>query len=153
MRSAFALLALMGWVWPTTAAPSAEPPLKNEQLVANLIEMLDDSDHDVRQNIAVALANLGDAAVPSLINSLDHARPERRMGAAIALGLVRPAASSAIPALIRTMKDRDPQVRRDVSYALSRIVGREPQATATATERLPNVPPPEPTPSFNGATP
>jgi HEAT repeat protein len=152
MRWVFALTALMGWAWPMPATPLPEPPLKDQELVANLIEMLDDGDPEVRQNIAIALANLGEMAVPTLIEALNHSCPERRMGAARALGLVRPTARSAIPALARTMKDKNPQVRREVSYSLSRIVGVDPQSAAT-TERLPNVPPPEPPPSVNGATP
>jgi vesicle coat complex subunit len=151
MRWAFALTALMGLAWPMPASPLPEPPHKDQELVANLVEMLDDGDPEVRQNIATSLANLGDTAVPALIEALNHSQPERRMGAARALGLVRPAARSAIPALTRTMKDKNLQVRREVSYALSRIVGVDPQSVATPA-RLPNVPPPEP-PSANGATP
>jgi HEAT repeat protein len=131
----------------------AGPALKDEELVARLIELLDESDPQIRQNIAVALANLGEAAFPALIDALNNPLAERRAGAATALGQIRPPAKSAIPALIRIMKDKDPIVRREASYALSRIVGQGPQTTPAVTVPLPNVPPPEPPPSFNGATP
>lgn len=152
MRWDFIVAVFVGWSYGALAVPAASPAIKDEELVARLIDLLDENDAMIRQNIAVALANLGSQAVPALIETLDSPRPERRAGAATALGQVRPPAKSAIPALIRVMKDKEPSVRREASYALSRIVGRDYEAAAASTERLPNVPPPEP-PPVQGATP
>jgi hypothetical protein len=72
------------------------------------------------------------------------------MGAAAAIGLIRPAAKSATPALLRAMKDPDEGVRRNASYALSRITGPKLIVASSAGDRFPDVPPPDPTP---GGTP
>lgn len=108
-----------------TPGPAGKDERGNEEeLIAALVAALDDQDYEVRKNIASALGNLGEVAVPRLINALGHAKKERRMGAAMALGQVRPQASAAIPALLKLLKDADEGVRRDASYALSRIVVR-----------------------------
>lgn len=140
-------LVLVSWLAAGLPSFAAEPQPSKEALIPALIENLDDMDDLVRQNIAVALANLGEAAVPSLIDALSHPKAERRKGAAMALSQVRPAATSAIPALLNTMKDKDDLVRRQASYALSRIVGRD--TIVTPAER-PKVPPLDPPPNAIG---
>ena len=142
MRCSLLLIACFGFGGSTA---NAESPLKDDELIAALIENLDDPDVEVRQNIAAALANLGDSAVPALIDALNHAKRERRVGAALALGIVRPAAKTAIPGLLKALKDADDGVRRQASYALSRIVGQDFTAPPKSRQ-LPNVPPLDPPP-------
>ena len=125
----------------------AEPPVKNQELLSVLIAALDDPDVEVRQNLALAIANLGDPAIPGLLEALSHSKPERRMGAAMALGQVRPTAKNAVPALVRALSDKDEGVRRQVSYALSRIVGRDSLQVPLTDVKPPVVPPPDPTPA------
>ncbi len=140
MCRVFALLSVAFFAARGSAAPSVD----ERELIAALIESLDDPDGEVRQNIAVAIANLGEAAVPALIEALGDEKAERRAGAAAALGQIRPAAQSAIPALLKAVKDKDEIVRRHASYALSRIVGRESMPAAKVSR--PNVPPLDPVP-------
>ncbi|MCE9532016.1 MAG: HEAT repeat domain-containing protein [Planctomycetes bacterium] len=145
MRWIISLAALIGIGFPVEAAEKKVDPL-----VAALIETLDDPDTEVRQNIAIAIANLGDSVVPALIDALADAKAERRMGAAIALGQVRPPARNAVPALVNAMKDKDESVRRHVSYALSRVVGRESSVSDRPVSPTVPVPPPDPVPSAGG---
>jgi len=133
---------------PANAAKgsSVEAPIKEKEIIDALIEGLDDADSEVRQNVANALANLGERAVPQLITALSHAKMERRAGAAHALALVRPAPHQAVPALLKALKDDHELVRRQVSYALSRIVGRD--RSSETNELRPDVPPPDPPPGL-----
>ena len=123
---------------------SAAPSFEERELIAVLIETLDDPDGEVRQNIAVAISRMGDLAVPALIEALGDEKPQRRAGAAVALGQIRPEARSAIPALLKAVKDKDEVVRRQASYALSRIVGRD--SVPVIKESKPVVPPLDPVP-------
>jgi HEAT repeat protein/predicted RNA-binding Zn-ribbon protein involved in translation (DUF1610 family) len=69
----------------------------------------------------VALAVLGPASIPGLIDALaDPAAPVRRR-AARALRMLGPAARSAAPALLELLKDRDPEVRADAALAVGEI--------------------------------
>jgi HEAT repeat protein len=74
----FALLSIGFFAVRANAAPSVD----ERELIAALIESLDDPDGEVRQNIAVAIANLGEAAVPALIEALADEKAERRAGGA-----------------------------------------------------------------------
>ena len=141
-----ALACFINLAAAATAAPMAEHSGKDEAFISALIEALDDADVETRQNIALTLANLGEAATPGLLEALAHNKPERRMGAAFALGQIRPTAKDAVPALIKALKDPEPGVRRQVSYALSRMVGRDFVSAAPIRDRPPLVPAPEATP-------
>lgn len=100
---------------------TAVPPV-DEAIIAKLIDALDDADLDVRQNLGLALAKIGPAAVEPLIKALQDDSAERRAGAAYALGSIGSGARAALPALLNLLKDPDVAVRRQVSYAISRIV-------------------------------
>jgi len=153
MRGGLLLLAL-GWftssAWAAVPSPfQPEPPPKDEEVIAALIESLADTDGEVRQNIAAALGNLGQRAVPRLIDALSDSTMERRAGAAQALSQVRPVPKAAVPALLKAMKDENELVRRHVSYALSRIVGRDASASVPQTAPFPPLDP-VPGPSNTG---
>ena len=145
MHWGFVLLGFVYHASLTGAVPPSTTALRDEEVIVALIESLDDPEGEVRLNLAAALANLGDAAVPRLIDALGDKKPERRGGAAYALSQIRPVAKSAIPALLKAIKDKDEGVRRQVSYALSRIVGRDAPQTA-AVDRPAIVPPLDPIP-------
>jgi hypothetical protein len=152
MKRCFRGAAFVALLWAITPAPAraADAPVKNDELIAALIEALGDPNGEVRLNVATALANLGDAAVPSLIESLGSASPLRRAGAATSLSRVYPPAQAAVPALLKAMKDKDDLVRREVSYALSRIVGFGPGSPPPPpARRLPPLDPP-PGPNVGG---
>jgi HEAT repeat protein len=100
-------------------------------IIQRLIDALKDSDTEVRQNLAVALAKFGTAAVNPLIEALKDSNPDRRGGAAYALGLIGPPAKAALPALLDTLSDKEPDVRRQASYAIGRLLPqREPRPAA-----------------------
>jgi HEAT repeat protein len=101
--------------------PAAEP-VTEDVLVRRLIDGLKDTDPDVRQNLAVALAKIGSAAVEPLTAALDDSLAVRRAGAAYALGQIGPAAKPALAKLLDALDDKDLDVRRQASYALSRLV-------------------------------
>lgn len=135
MRAAASLLFILSY-----SAAGAEPvqvrpttPPVDEMVVRRLIEGLGDTDFDVRQNLAVSLAKIGPASVEPLIEALQDKNPDRRAGAAYALGLIGSGARAALPTLLDLLKDDDVGVRRSASYAISRIVptGRAPTAVAT----------------------
>jgi bilin biosynthesis protein len=105
------------------AAPvSAAEPVSDDVLIRRLIDGLKDDDPDVRQNLAAALAKIGSAAVEPLTAALDDSLAERRAGAAYALGQIGPPARSALTRLLDALDDKDLDVRRQASYALSRLV-------------------------------
>jgi HEAT repeat protein len=146
------ILLVVGLAAPSASgaypAPmSREPSLKDEEVIVKLVESLADIDAEVRYNIATALANMGQRTVPYLIEALKSESVERRAGAAQALSMVRPSARSAVPELLKAMKDDSEMVRRQVSYALSRIVGRD----APPAPPIPIAPPPDPTPTVTNA--
>ncbi len=146
MRCCLLLIASCLFCPSANAALPAEKSGNSREAIASLIACLDDADAQVRQNIAMAIANLGDEAVPDLIAALSHRKPERRIGAATALATIRPGATTALPALLDAMKDKDEGVRRAVSYALSRITSRK----LVVRDLTPALPPLEPVPTGDG---
>lgn len=74
---------------------------------------------DVADNAARSLIKLGTSSIPVLVPLLRHGTPERRAGAARALGKLR--ASVAVDELIRLVDDRDEDVRMAAVHALRQI--------------------------------
>jgi HEAT repeat protein len=101
---------------------AADPVVSDPVLVRRLIEAMKDTDPDVRVNLAVALAKIGPAAVEPLVAALKDSLPERRAGAAQALGQIGAGAKAALPSLLDALDDTDRDVRRQASFAVSRIV-------------------------------
>ncbi|MFL5338938.1 MAG: HEAT repeat domain-containing protein [Gemmataceae bacterium] len=79
---------------------------------------------DVRRRAlaGVALARLGELAVPSLAQSLEHPAAEVRAKAAHVLGKIGPAAAEAKPGLEKLLSDTDPTVHEEAAEAL-RLIG------------------------------
>lgn len=102
--------------------------------VTGAIDALDDPDPRIAATAVEALGKLADPRVPSaVIPYLKHAAPELRVAAAVALFRCRfaplwrgdadsppPLPSEAVNALLDTMDDEDPSVRRAAAYAFSR---------------------------------
>jgi len=72
-----------------------------------------------------ALAKIGHAAVPALLDALKDPSPNRRSGSAKALGQIGPAAATALPSLQPLVKD-DPAetVRQAAAEAVKQIKPR-----------------------------
>lgn len=66
-----------------------------------------------------ALATLGEAAVPGLINALEHEQAQGRV--AYILGRIGPAASAAVPALAKLVQSKDADIQREAIFALAKI--------------------------------
>lgn len=84
---------------------------------------------DVRRRAiaGVALMRVGEAAVPSLIQSLTHPAAEVRGKVVHLLGKIGPAAAEACPALQKLQNDSDPTVRAAAAAALDAIAMPAPQ--------------------------
>lgn len=140
MRTVPVIMTLVFAAGPVSAAP---PPDADDAVVRRLIDALKDPDAEVRQNIAVALSKLGPACVDALTETLKDADPNRRGGAAYALGLIGLPARAALPALLEALSDKEPDVRRQVSFAIGRLI----------PTRDPGRPPPrysDPVPALRG---
>ena len=112
---------------PGTAAGSAA-----EETIAKLVDALDDPDEEVRRNLSIALSRLSPECVPRLTLTLRDHSANRRAGAALALALIGPPAKTSLPDLLNALSDESPDVRRQVSFAISRVVtGGRPVAPAT----------------------
>jgi HEAT repeat protein len=103
-------------------ATSAQPVPTDDQVIATLIDALKDTDPDVRTNLSAALAKFGAVAVEPLVKALKDDSAGRRAGAAYALGQLGSQAKPALPQLLELLKDEQVEVRRQVSFAISRIV-------------------------------
>lgn len=114
--------------------PSGVVPLPDAELIKQLILKMDDPEPEVRQNLAMAAAELGPVAVEPLTAALKDEHLGRRASAAYALGRIGQPAASSVPGLLEALKDESLDVRRQASYALSRILaavnGRGPTAPA-----------------------
>ena len=92
--------------------------------VGELIDALEDPDHDVRVSSARALGRFGpDArdAVPALTKTLSDPSRLVRLAATEALGKMGPAAEPAVAPLGRLLDDRDAIVRRAIPAVLGQI--------------------------------
>jgi len=119
VRMAVATFAL---ILASTACGAAPPTPSDLELVSRLIACLKDPDADVRANLAQALAKIGPTAVEPLTEALADALPQRRAGAAYALGLMGSVAKATLPQLLLLLDDSDTEVRRQASQAITRML-------------------------------
>src|SRR6266568_1958210 len=96
-----------------------------KDLIPSLLDALKDTDSEVRQHTAMALASLGHEAIGPLTKALEDPVKEKRAGAAYALGQMGYNAHEAIPALLKALKDDEALVRRSASQAISRVLSGE----------------------------
>ena len=91
------------------------------RVVPALISTLADPDENIRFAGSIALENLGEPAVPYLIDALAVDNAEIRLNAAYALGEIGTPLDIILPALIRTLTDPEWNVRSLVVRALVTI--------------------------------
>jgi hypothetical protein len=98
-----------------------------KELVGVLVDTLDDNDPDIRASVAQALARIGKQSVEPLMNLVkDKDRSAAlRANAAYVLGQIGPQANDAIPVLTKALKEKDPELRKRVAFAIANIVGNE----------------------------
>ena len=112
-RMANLVLVKMGRKRPEEVEAVAELPegekASEADIVANLIE----------RGEWEQVATLGSVAFPALIAALRHEDPDRRKGAAWALGVMRD--DRAVEYLVRVLEEDEPQVRRAAAWALGVI--------------------------------
>ncbi len=105
---------MSAWVLGEIKEPAA-------RVVPALITVLTDPDENIRVAGSVILLRLGEPAVPYLIDALSAESSEIRLNAAYALGEIGAPLDTILPALIRTLTDREWNVRRLVVRALVTI--------------------------------
>ena len=91
------------------------------RIVPALISVLTDPSENLRVVGSVALQNVGEPAVPYLIEALAADTAEIRLNAAYALGEISTPLDTILPALINTLTDPEWNVRRLVVRALATI--------------------------------
>ncbi len=99
----------------------------SETVVAALSKALGDEDMSVRIAALNGLTDLGEPAVPKLVDELKN--PAMRYWAILALGELGPQAKAAVEPLSKTLDDQQPDVRREALIALAKI---GPDAAGTA---------------------
>ena len=95
-----------------------------EEQINKLINKLNDEDYDVRKNVEDILIKVWKQSIEPLITALNHDNPEIQIESARILGKMGD--ETALDALIEAMKDGNPEFRREVSLAISKIVDKDP---------------------------
>lgn len=106
---------------PGASPGSDAPAEADPKQIKKLIDELADEDPKNRLNAAVQLARIGRPAVAPLREALDHDSANVRENAALALGQMREAAIGALDRLIAHFSDRVPIVRRRCAEACALI--------------------------------
>jgi HEAT repeat protein len=108
--------------------------------ISKLIDLLHDSDSEVRWNAARTLGKIGPAAqssAPALIAALKDDDALVREHAAESLGQLGPGTKEAVPALVAVLHDPDARVRRDAVRSLGQR-GEEARSASQAIRELLN---------------
>ncbi len=87
--------------------------------IRRLVVALDDA--NIRQGASIALANLGQPAVPALRKSLVSESKDVRLWSAYTLGQIGPVAAPAVEALNMSLADADTALRAAAAEALGKI--------------------------------
>ena len=95
---------------------------------------IQDEDPAVVSDMLSAIASLGAPAVPRLIKALEF--PKARLRVVEILGRIGPAASDAVPALVKYANDPDANIRREVFATLGSIGPAAKSALPAATAAL-----------------
>jgi HEAT repeat protein len=94
--------------------------IKDSGAIEPLIPLLQDKVKAVREEATVALAAIGDAALPSLLEALKHSEWLVRLHAVEALGKMR-SPTAVEPLLAALFNDHDQAIREDVVRALGQV--------------------------------
>lgn len=93
--------------------------LRSERALRPLIQALKDEDRYAREGAAEGLAELGESAVPYLLDALADADWHVRMGACISLRIIGD--KRAVEPLMEALRDENRFVRREAVKSLGRI--------------------------------
>ncbi len=104
----------------------------NTKEIRRLVVALDDA--NIRQGASIALAKLGQPAVPALRKSLVSESKDVRLWSAYTLGQIGPVAASTVEALNVSLADADPVLRAAAAEALGKIAA--PTAVACLVKAL-----------------
>jgi HEAT repeat protein len=108
-----------------------------------LIDLLGDSDLDVRVQAVSSLGRLGavaQPAAPALVRALDDPSVRLRRAAVLALGAITPVSDETLEAIIRSLADPDTAVQDNATWALRSLGGRAvPALTRAMHGDLPQV--------------
>lgn len=111
----------------------------DERALALLVQRLGDEDGRVRAEASEAVAGVGEAAVPSLMEVLakDDA-PRTRAAAAKALGSLNPSSAirPALDLLVKAAADPDAELREQASLAFAAVWYQDPEAFRPYAARL-----------------
>jgi HEAT repeat protein len=110
---------------PRVVSPARQPEVVRLRTIRAFREW------GVRETAADALARIGDAAVPALIDTLHDSDQEVRAQAALALARMGDKAAPAVDALVHALDDPNEEVRRGAARALGQI-GSEAQEAIPA---------------------
>ena len=127
------IFAILFFANVVAVTSTAQPPaaLTDDSILTQLIDALKDTDPDVRQNLATSIGKFGSLAVEPLVNALSNETAGRRAGAAYSLGQLGSSAKPALTKLLELLKDSDIDVRRQASFAVSRILPTRAIANST----------------------
>jgi HEAT repeat protein len=100
---------------PKVVAPAKQPEVVRLRTIRAFREW------GVRETAADALARIGDAAVPALVDTLHDPDQEVRAQAAQALARMGAKAAPAVDALVHALDDPNEEVRRGAARALGQI--------------------------------
>jgi len=104
----------------TELSPHLKAMSVNELL--DSLKGLENNDWLDRRERQRAIREMGDAAIPELIQTLKNSEEARtRLEAAIVLGTIGAGAERAVPALISALEDSDKKVRHDAVVTLGKI--------------------------------
>lgn len=90
----------------------------------------------IAQRAAYGLQAAGAAAVPGLLQMLDHKDEHRCALAAFVLGMIGPSAGEAVPALIASLQNESEWVRRNTVEALGMIGNADGEVVPALTKTL-----------------
>jgi HEAT repeat protein len=89
-----------------------------------------------QETAAMALGRIGQAAVPSLVQTLRHRDPEVRKQAALVIARIGPEAYDAVPELTDLLGDPDEDVRKSAARALGQIGPKAAEAVPALMRQL-----------------
>lgn len=100
----------------------------------HMVAIVNDPDPDVRANAINAIASLGEAVVPRVVNALQN--PELRGPAVQVLTRLGPKAAAAVQPLIDAAMNPDPELRTEIHFALAAIGSAAAPATGMLAEAI-----------------
>ena len=108
------------------------------------VKLMDDADPGVRMRVLQTVAEVGQQAVPALIEALKN--DKAAYWACVMLRDIGPAAKEAVPALTGKLQDSRPEIRREAVLALAAIGDARPCRKSPPSWTMHSAAPPPPSP-------